>query len=199
MRQFLLLGVLCALCSPALLPREIPLQDYAARRAELRKNLDGTLGVFGNTEGPDDLYGFIQEPNFYYLTGWSEPGALLVLTRSSEQLFLPHHNEHMEHYGGRKVSAEDADAKQKTGFADVLPIERFEGELTRALGSGPKVYALKNQEQTAKLASFLQFRAISDAAPVIAKLREKKSPAEIEAIQHATDVSVEAHRAAWKR
>ena len=43
------------------------------------------------------------------------------------------------------------------------------------------------------------FREIADASPLIANLRLKKSAAEIAAIQHATDVSVEAHRAAWKR
>ena len=43
------------------------------------------------------------------------------------------------------------------------------------------------------------FREVADATPLIAKLRVKKSAAEIAAIQHATDVSIEAHRAVWKR
>ena len=43
------------------------------------------------------------------------------------------------------------------------------------------------------------FREVFDAAPLIAKLRVIKSAAEIAAIQHATAVSVEAQRAAWKR
>jgi Xaa-Pro aminopeptidase len=42
-------------------------------------------------------------------------------------------------------------------------------------------------------------RDISDARPPIARLRMRKSPQEIALIEHATDVSVEAHRAAWKR
>ncbi|HWY48576.1 MAG TPA: Xaa-Pro peptidase family protein, partial [Bryobacteraceae bacterium] len=52
---------------------------------------------------------------------------------------------------------------------------------------------------TEKLKTLYPFREISDAVPIITKLRVKKSPAELAAIQHATDVSVEAHRAAWKR
>jgi Xaa-Pro aminopeptidase len=38
-----------------------------------------------------------------------------------------------------------------------------------------------------------------DAAPLITRLRVTKSPAELAAIQHSTDVSMEAHRAVWKR
>jgi Xaa-Pro aminopeptidase len=34
---------------------------------------------------------------------------------------------------------------------------------------------------------------------MIAKLRVKKSPAEIDAIQHSTDITVQGHLAAWKR
>src|SRR5205085_12604381 len=41
-------------------------------------------------------------------------------------------------------------------------------------------------------------REIVNAAGAIAKLRMDKSPAELAFIQKATDVSVEAHRAAWK-
>ena len=43
------------------------------------------------------------------------------------------------------------------------------------------------------------FRDVADATPLIAKLRVHKSAVEIAAIQHSTDVSAEAHRAAWKR
>jgi Xaa-Pro aminopeptidase len=45
----------------------------------------------------------------------------------------------------------------------------------------------------------LPLREISDAGPVIAHLRVKKSEAEIAAIEHTTNVTIEAQRAAWKR
>ena len=31
------------------------------------------------SEGPDATYGFRQDNNFYYLSGWAEPGAALVI------------------------------------------------------------------------------------------------------------------------
>jgi Xaa-Pro aminopeptidase len=71
--------------------------------------------------------------------------------------------------------------------------------LARALQSAEKVYAMPRQPGTEKLKTFLAFRDLSDAGPVIAKLRMKKSEAEVAAIQHATDVSIKGHFAAWKR
>ena len=69
----------------------------------------------------------------------------------------------------------------------------------RALESAEKVYALSHEAGTEKLKSFLAFREISDAGPLLAALRVQKSEAEISAIQHTTDVSMDAHRAAWRR
>ena len=121
------------------------------------------------------------------------------MTRDEETLFLPHHDERVERFTGRKASAEDEGVKNVTGFDDVMPIEKLEARLGRALERSENVYALQRQPGLEKLSAFLVFRHISDAAPLIAKLRAKKSPAEIAAIQHATDVSIAGHRAAWKR
>src|ERR1700746_1627966 len=55
--------------------------DYRARRVALAKQMEGgTLVLFAPTEaeGQNDLYGFRQDDNFYYLTGWAEPGAALL-------------------------------------------------------------------------------------------------------------------------
>lgn len=179
--------------------QNIPLSEYRARRAALRKNLDGTLVLFGKTAGGDEVFGFVQESNFYYLTGWVQPSAILVMDAKDEVLLLPHHNTRGEIFTGHKASAEDADAKQVTGFDRVMPVEKLESQLTQSLQSAEKVYALPHQPGVEKLATFLTFREISDAGPLIAKLRIKKSDSEIAAIQHATDVSLDAHRAAWKR
>ncbi len=153
----------------------------------------------GRLEGNDELYGFVQEPNFYYLTGWTEPGAILLLTPSRETLLLPHHDDRRERYTGKRGSAEDRNIASLTGFDEVLPIEKFEAALANALDTVEKVYALPGQPGTEKLKGWYPFRDFSDANPVVAKLRVKKSPAELAAIQRATDVSLDAHRAAWKR
>jgi Xaa-Pro aminopeptidase len=189
------------LMAPLSLPVEakLPLDEFKTRRANLRSSLDGVLVLFGRVEGRDEVFRVDQEPNFYYLTGWSQPGARLLVTPTRELLFLPHHNERVEHFHGRRSSAEDADVHSLTGFEEVRPIEKFEFELGQALSEQDKLYASSNQSATEKLKTLYPFREISDAVPLIIKLRVKKSPAELAAIQHATDVSVEAHRAAWRR
>ena len=173
--------------------------EFASRRAALEKRLDGVLVLFGKTETGEGLDGFHQEANFYYLTGWSEPGAVALFTHSGATLFLPQHNEKLERYTGRHASAEDSDVHARTGFDNVLPLARFEFEFAKAIETSEKVYAMSDDSHTPALKSLAPLRTFEDGASPVVALRQKKSPAEIEAIQHATDVSVEAHRQAWKR
>jgi Xaa-Pro aminopeptidase len=191
--------VLCLTLAP-ILQAKAPPDEFHARRAALRQSLDGgVLLLKGQAEAYDQVFRFEQEPNFYYLTGWSEPGAVLLLTASDEILFLPSHNERAEKYSGKRTSAEDADAHAVTGFEKVLPIEKLESELDVALSSHARMYAPWSESYAGQLRARYPFREVADATPLIAKLRVKKSEGEIAAIQHATDVSVEAHRAVWKR
>ena len=101
----------------------IPTSEYRTRRAELRKNLDGTLVLFARTEGRDEVYRVDQDHNFLYLTGWSQPGAILLMTPSNETLFLPRRNPVHEEFTGRRLDAADADAPKITGVDRVLPVE----------------------------------------------------------------------------
>ena len=106
--------------------------SFGRGAAALRHSLDdGVFLLKGQTEGYDPIFRFAQEPNFYYLTGWTEPGAVLLLTPSDEILFLPRHDQRAERYHGRRTSAEDADARAATGFDKILPIEKLESELDR--------------------------------------------------------------------
>ncbi len=180
-----------------------PSEELRTRRAALRKSLEGppdaVLLLKGQIEPYDAYFAFAQEPNFYYLTGWTEPGAVLLLTPTSEILFLPRRDAHAERYHGHRASPEDPDARAKTGFDKVLPIENLESELDQALETHSRLSAPWTETYAGQLRARYPFREVADATPLIAKLRAIKSPSEIAAIQHATDVSVAAHRAAWKR
>jgi Xaa-Pro aminopeptidase len=199
MQSAYIAAIVGALLAPALLPGAIPLSEYHQRREKLRKDLKGSLVLFGNKEDPELVGRFQQESNFYYLTGWAEPGARLLLTDDDETLFLPHHDEVVERYTGRRASAEDVNAREKTGFQTVLPIEKFETQLLKALDSGPRFYALSRSQELDRLEPMLALREISDARSIIGNLRKIKSQAEITELQHSADVSMAAHRAAWKR
>jgi Xaa-Pro aminopeptidase len=175
---------------------------YASRRAELRKALpSGVAVLFGRAEtDTDDLRsGFFQEPNFYYLTGWMQPGAVLVIEPARDILFLPAKDPEAEKWTGSKASAQDKDAAALTGFEHVMAAPRLETELLKLLEQYPHLYALKGTAGAAKLEKLAPMREILDARPAIAKLRMKKSREEIALIERSTNVSLEAHRAAWKR
>ena len=175
----------------------IPPDEYANRRAALRRSVDGVLVLAGATEQEtgDLRSGFHQESNFYYLTGWTEPGALLLMTPSSEMFFLPDRNERRERYTGRKVAPGDANTHQRTSFERVLPASAFAEELRKALESGKPLYAVK----TPTAVTLPGVTDAEDLSKAIGRLRMKKSPAEMKLIQRAIDASIEAHRAAWKR
>jgi Xaa-Pro aminopeptidase len=61
--------------------------DYQARRKALAvKTNGGAVVLFAATEaeGPNAVYGFRQDDNFYYLTGWREPGAALLIVPAQQ-------------------------------------------------------------------------------------------------------------------
>jgi Xaa-Pro aminopeptidase len=173
--------------------------EYRARRAELRKSLDGVMVLFGANE-PEDLHtGFFQETNFLYLSGWREPGAAMLLTKDEEILFLPPRNRNQENFTGRKLDADDPDARERTGFDKVMPRQAMEMAFLRALDSGSRVYTMPNDEQAKKLAVFAPFHRESPADRPIYELRMIKSSAEIASIEKSTEATIAAHLAAWKR
>jgi Xaa-Pro aminopeptidase len=191
------LGFLIALS--ALAADGISRDEYRARRAELRKSLDGVMVLFGANE-PEDLHtGFFQDTNFLYLSGWREPGAAMLLTKDQEILFLPERNRTQENYTGRKLGANDPDAAQRTGFDKVLSRHQMETAFLRALESGANVYTIPGDAQAQTLAVFAPFHRQESAQTLISGLRMIKSPAEIALIERSSQVTVAAHLAAWKR
>ena len=56
--------------------RASTLSDYHARREKLAAKLDGGVALlFAPPESGDEIYGYRADNNFYYLTGWPEPGG----------------------------------------------------------------------------------------------------------------------------
>jgi Xaa-Pro aminopeptidase len=180
----------------------IPLVEHQARRAALRKELgDAMLVLFGASEreSGDLRTGFFQEPNFLYLTGWEEPGAILVMSPDEEALLLPSRSERRERYTGRKLAPGDPDAAARTGFATVLGIGKLEGLLERLAERHEFIYSPPSSPRAASLKAMFPLRDLSDPTNAIARLRMVKSPREIELIERTTRVTMDAHRAAWSR
>jgi Xaa-Pro aminopeptidase len=198
MRPFAWLPVLFA-CAAGL---AAPLPEYATRRAKLRKALpDSVIVLIGRTERDtgDLRNGFFQEPNFYYLTGWREPGAALILTPGGETLFVPKRNPQAERWTGRKLAPDDGDTAARTGFDRVLPAESLETEFRSAMEQHARIYTVAGMPAADRLRQLAPLRDILDASRAIGRLRMVKSEEELNLIREATEASMAAHRAAWRR
>jgi len=173
----------------------IPREEYQARRTELRKSLDGVLVLFARAD--DDLRDYIQEPNFLYLTGWRDPGAVLMMTATEEILLLPPRSKTAEIFYGRVTDPNDSDVFEKTGFKAVLPRSAIETTFLRLIETAPKIYAERGDAQAQRLEGLAPLHEQGDTTALIGNLRELKSPAELALIQKASDATVAAHLAAW--
>src|SRR5579862_2706304 len=193
------LAFVLAMSAASLMAAGISPREYQERRGELRKSLDGVMVLFG-ADDPDDLHtSFFQESNFLYLSGWREPGAVMLLTQQTEILFLPARDLRMELYTGRKLDPGDPDASKQAGFERVMPKSALESAFLKVLETSPRVYLIPGDPRGQKLKSLAVFHEEVDAAQDIARLRMVKSPTEIELIANATDATVAAHLAGWKK
>jgi Xaa-Pro aminopeptidase len=176
--------------------------EYPARRAALSASLkDGAVVLFSRaaTEySGDHRTGFRQDPNFFYLSGWEEPGAVMLIAPGTDILFLPRPEARRETYTGKMLDPAGAAAPAATGFQTVLPVERFEAELSRVLDAHPRIYTI-GEQATARLRQAWPMRDIAGAADAIMRMRMVKSPEELTLIRRAAEASMEAHRTAWKR
>lgn len=168
-------AILCAVSATA----TDGIGEYRARRDALRKAIpEGVIVLSGAVTGPDDLRSpFFQEPNFYYLTGWTEPGARLLIDAHRQILFLPPHDPGRERAEGRRAAASDPEIEEITGFDTVLPVDKFEEELHAA---GERAPAGTVQQ-------------------ALVRMRMKKSPVEVALLERSVDATIAAHLAAWKR
>lgn len=173
--------------------------EYRERRAKLRKSIGDNIAIlFGAVESTDLRVAFFQESNFFYLTGWTEPGAVLVLTPQSEVLLLPSRNPGRERYNGQRSASGDPGIAAATGFESVLPAESFEANLLKWAETGAAVYTFLKTPGASAIERMLPLREVRNLSPLMAKLRMTKSEAELVLMKRATDATIDAHLAAWK-
>jgi Xaa-Pro aminopeptidase len=203
-----------------------PLSVYHERRARLVSYTggNGVVVLFGYNEADvaASTTTFRQNENFYYLTGWDEPDAIMMLvpkpatgngTESpaidKEILFIPPHDTRAEKWTGPKLGAEDANAPAATGFVAVKSLSLFPSELQEALKSFHRIYTELTpqpesgedcfiRDSVAKLHKLAPLAEFEDFRQTLARLRTVKSPTEIELVRKAVNGSVEAHLAAMK-
>ena len=207
MRKGWLCFLFCAAVSLAAsgLERQSP-ADYHVRREKLAAKLEGGVAlVFAppEAEGPNDLYGYRPDDSFYYLTGWPEPGAALLIAASREAkddtlappyteiLFLPNRNFSQEQWTGPKLGPDNSAAAQLTGVDRVESIDNMRSELVRLVPIRSAIYtdvpgAGDTSNSTMPLAwlqnanAFPVGTSYRDIRPLLGSLRTVKDAGEID-------------------
>jgi Xaa-Pro aminopeptidase len=201
-----------------------PLAVFHQRRASLIRDTggDGVIVLYGYREADvaASVTPFRQNEEFYYLTGWNEPEAIMLLAPKAhaagvaaelgeEILYIPPHNRAEEKWTGPKLGPEDADAPARTGFPIVHDIAQFASDLQEALKGFPKIYTeLTPQPESGeecfqtdmvgKIRDKAPQAALADIRLAVARLRAVKSPGEIALMRKAAEASIDAHLAAFK-
>ena len=198
-----------------------PNTDFRLRRQSLASKANGgavLLFASNEAEGPNDLYGYRPDDNFFYLSGWSEPGAALLIVGGAnsqdhsytEILFLPNHNPSQEKWTGPKLGADSPDASKVTGFDHIEVLDNLRSELVRLLplrkatvftdivADGEISNSTAPLDWLKRANAFPVGVSFQDVRPMLASLRTYKDSGEIERIRHATDASIAAHFAAMR-
>ena len=207
-------GVLIVLACSAVAPlrAQFSASEYAQRRAALFAQIpDGIVVALGAHEPAQDYLSFYQSPSFNYLTGFLEPDAVLVMTKSgtatTSTLFVEPRIPAREVWVGARLGVEAA--RQRTGIAtreigewpavlDSLASARRPlyviGEFPGEDGSSSSL--TPDQQLVAAVRRRHPELVVKNATPTVEQLRAVKSSGEIALIQTAADITARAQRAA---
>jgi Xaa-Pro aminopeptidase len=176
-----------------------PLSEYAARRARVAEQIKGsTLILFG---APDsDLVKFKQTDNFFYLTGFSEPDAVLVIDSTGDQpqetLYIRPRDRSQERWTGVTTSP-GGDGQKETGIKSVKALNELNSALASILKKNKNlVTEPKDRHSADELRALGPSAELQDVAPIMERLRVKKSPTEIALLEKTVSITLAGHDAA---
>lgn len=152
-RAVLGLALLAGLAAPLLRAQRTGYtpEEFVRRRAALMDQVkDGAVVLFGDAAVPAGTH-FRQDNDFFYFTGNEDLGGVLVLVpfgRPGATLFLPQRSAREIQYDGPGL-LEDAAAKARAGFLDVLAVGDLDEFLARLAGRGAgKLYVRLSPRDT---------------------------------------------------
>jgi Xaa-Pro aminopeptidase len=224
MRRISLSVLLIALCLclnaiPAEALERQPIAIYHARREALAMRLDGGVAIlFAANEPALEYQDYRQDEDFYYLTGWNEPGAALLVQSAAdahdqvpsrpyrEVMLLPIRNLRMEKYTGVKLDASSPDAPKTTGVDEVKPMSDLPTILSALAGKDRNIlHTIWSQADVPQSKPLVNWTAVTlgdaeapelhDVRQPVAELRAVKDPGEVELIRQATNASIAAQLA----
>ncbi|MBD1581076.1 Xaa-Pro aminopeptidase [Pseudoalteromonas sp. S16_S37] len=196
----------------------IEITEFLERRMRLLSQLDkNSVAVIPAavelTRSRDTEYPFRQDSDFFYLTNFVEPDAVLVLCKDRDEqvashLFCRNKDKIAEIWHGRRVGYEQA--KERYLFDNTYPLSELDEQLKELVnnkrvlyyGQGTysdfddKIWSLLNTLRGAPKKGYRAPEIIKDIRPLVHEMRLFKSAAEIAVMRKAAQISCEAHKRA---
>jgi len=214
-------GLLLAASSAAPSLEKQQAADYHARRTALANELHGGVAILFAAEEPVlDFDPYRQDSDFYYLTGWNEPGAALLIVGPNtdtgragqpahkrdykEILFLPTRNLRMEQYTGAKMDASTPGVAHTTGVDSVEQMTSLAADLNRLIADDRRLaLSIWTQPHVKAADSLLDFTAATlgatafesrDVTSLTMPLRVIKDADEVDLLKKASAASIAGQR-----
>lgn len=189
---------------------------FEARRKAFMEHMGGKgVAIFRSApeferSGDSLEIAYRQDSNFYYLTGFEEPGSICVLAPEHPEhqfiLFVPPRDPAAETWTGRRAGPDGAVSKYNADAAynldqlnEKLP-EYIKGVQSLYYSSG-KPFSF-DEEMLRLLRRFRRAgfapRQVVDPMPILSEMRVRKSPEELDIMRKAADISAQAYKEVLK-
>ncbi|ATC93812.1 Xaa-Pro aminopeptidase [Pseudoalteromonas tunicata] len=189
------------------------MSEFIQRRARLLASMEpNSIAIIGaakeKTRSRDTEYAFRQDSDFFYLTGFNEPDAVLVLAPDLAEpctLFCRAKDKMAEIWSGRRLGPEQAQIQLGFNHADSL--DGLEDKLLALINGHPTLYFAQGNDgqfddliwqciNTLRNGPKRGFKAphtIKDVRSLVHEMRLFKSDAELALMQEAANISSKAH------
>jgi Xaa-Pro aminopeptidase len=194
---------------------------YAQRRARLLEKMQRGIAIIPTApevaRNGDTHYGYRYDSNFYYLSGFVEPEAVLVLVAGQDShsqpqtiLFCREKNPEREVWDGFRVGPDAA--KEQFGFDAAYPIAQLDEKLAELLGNQSVLFYPLGHDPAwdrliLKLRGEVQAKVrngirapdeVRDVRALLNEMRLFKDEHELAVMRRAAVISTQAHRRAMQ-
>jgi Xaa-Pro aminopeptidase len=196
-------------------PDDIQASIHGARRARLAAAMAGGVAVIPTAperiRNRDTHFPYRFDSHFYYLSGFPEPEAVLVLVAGAQPrslLFCRERNEEREIWDGMRYGPDRA--RERFGFDEAHPIAALDEAMAKLLADQPALHTPLGADPAwdARVMQWLnavraQARAgvaaperVHDVRVLVDEMRLVKDAHELEVMRRAAAISAGAHRRA---
>jgi len=197
----------------------LSLSEFTLRRQRfVEQMIDNSIAIISAnsevTRSNDTEYLFCQDKTFYYLTGFNEPDAVLVLINAEQPqalLFCLAKDPLAEVWHGRRVGAEQA--KSTYGFDECFSLEQIDDLLPEYIAEKSQIYFCQGRNKVFDDRIFTWLdkvkakarqgsrapQTFTDCSSIVDEMRLIKSEGELEIMRKVNEISGKAHQRAMEK